>query len=169
MYCPKCATSLPDDSKFCRACGLDLEIISKLLNDKSQAKIIKSAFDYDESLKKRKKRLQNLGALIMMLSFVVGASIPLIIGLGYENLNSLIMILAGVAGVLLFSGISLAVYADIEPKETEIEELDAKVSLPSAAEKQLLEGNFQAARSVTENTTNLLETEKLKIPRRNGE
>lgn len=101
----------------------------------------------------------------MMLSFVVGAAIPIIIGLGYENSNSLIMILAGIAGIILFSGISIAVAGDIEPKEKEIEE-NSPTYLPPAAEKQLSESNFQPAQAVTEATTNLLDKDTAKVLRK---
>jgi hypothetical protein len=31
MYCPKCSTQNKDDSKFCRACGANLSLISQAL------------------------------------------------------------------------------------------------------------------------------------------
>ena len=172
MYCPKCATPLSDDSKFCRACGLDLEIISQLLGgDSSQSDKLKTIFDSSTQLKSRKKRLQNLGALVMMLSFVVGALIPIVIGLGYENLNSLVMILAGIAGVILFGGISLAVYADIEPKNSSLtEEVYPKALSPEKRNNQLPSADyFEPVPSIIEEETRGLETNKIKILKNRAE
>jgi hypothetical protein len=36
MYCPKCGTENPEDGKFCRSCGNDLEVISAALVGKAQ-------------------------------------------------------------------------------------------------------------------------------------
>ena len=34
MFCPKCGTKNPDDGKFCRSCGADLENVSAALSGK---------------------------------------------------------------------------------------------------------------------------------------
>ncbi len=34
MYCPQCATQNPDNGKFCRACGIDLEAVALVLTNK---------------------------------------------------------------------------------------------------------------------------------------
>lgn len=36
MFCPKCGTKNPDDGKFCRKCGIELEPVSELLSGKIQ-------------------------------------------------------------------------------------------------------------------------------------
>ncbi len=170
MYCPKCATTLSDDSKFCRVCGLDLEIISQLLGNESQSNKLKTIFDSSAQLKKRKTRLQNLGTLVMMLSFVVGALIPIAIGLGYEYLNPLIMILAGITGIMLFGGISLTVYADIEPKDSTFTEEFSPNALPQGNKNKLPSAEFfEPAYSIVEEDTRGLETNKIKIPRNRAE
>lgn len=169
MYCPKCATLQTDNQKFCRFCGLNLEAISRLLKDKTQLETLTFDSAGKTRLARRKKNLQSLGGLVMMLSFIAGAAIPLVIGLGYENSNSLIMILAGIAGILLFGGIAIAIFGDIEPKETEIPKSaeNSPSYLPPAAEKQLPESRLQPAQTVTEATTNLLDKDKVKVSGKN--
>lgn len=168
MYCPKCSTEKTDNHKFCRSCGLNLEIISQLINDKSKLEKLTSGFDKKAWLKKRKNRLGNFGALIIMLSLAVGAMIPIALGLGYEGSSPLILIIAGIAGMILFSGIATAVYSDIEPKDIESNFEEAEKTsqtnyLPPTTEKQLSESYFQPAQSVTEATTNLLADDKVKV------
>lgn len=34
MYCPKCGTQNPDNGKFCRKCGTDLNVVSEALTGK---------------------------------------------------------------------------------------------------------------------------------------
>jgi zinc-ribbon domain len=36
MYCPKCGTENPEDGKFCRSCGTDLEFVSAALAGRAQ-------------------------------------------------------------------------------------------------------------------------------------
>jgi hypothetical protein len=164
MYCPKCATLQTDNQRFCRSCGLNLEVISQLLSDETQLeKLIPNSASKTKAAR-RKKKFHNFGGLVMMLSFIVGAAIPIVIGLGYENSNSLIMILAGIAGILLFSGISIAIMGDVELKEKEIEE-NSLTYLPPTSEKRLSESQFQPAQAVTEATTNLLDKDTVKVSR----
>ena len=35
MFCPKCGTENPDSGKFCRSCGTDLGVITKVLSGRS--------------------------------------------------------------------------------------------------------------------------------------
>src|SRR5215208_6266528 len=34
MYCPRCATENPDETKFCRSCGVDLSLVPQAITGK---------------------------------------------------------------------------------------------------------------------------------------
>lgn len=36
MFCPKCGTKNPDNGKFCRSCGTDINLVAKALSGKLQ-------------------------------------------------------------------------------------------------------------------------------------
>jgi hypothetical protein len=87
--------------------------------------------------------------------------IPIFIGLGIPNLNSMILILAGVTGILLFGGSLLTIYGDMSDKVAETEEGSFN-ALNSKGVSELPSGdNFETAESIVENTTRELETSKI--------
>lgn len=45
MYCPKCGTKNPDNGKFCRTCGTDLNVVSDVLTGKLDKKRIQPLVD----------------------------------------------------------------------------------------------------------------------------
>ena len=158
MYCPKCTAPQSEGSKFCRDCGLDLEIISQALEMPNLKGIL-------DNSKKRKKRLQTIGSLVILLSFVVGAVIPIVMGLGYANLDSLIMILAGIAGIMLFGGISLTVFAEMEPKDVVLSQKASSNVLREAHKASLGSAEFfEPVPSIIEGETRGLETNKIRVP-----
>lgn len=45
MYCPKCGTKNPDNGKFCRKCGTDLNVVSDALTGKLDKSKVSSLVD----------------------------------------------------------------------------------------------------------------------------
>lgn len=45
MYCPKCGTKNPDNGKFCRTCGTDLNVVSDVLTGKLDKNKLKPLVD----------------------------------------------------------------------------------------------------------------------------
>ncbi|HKX31062.1 MAG TPA: zinc ribbon domain-containing protein [Blastocatellia bacterium] len=118
MYCPKCAAPLSDGQKFCRSCGFDLQIISSLLNYESGTDRLDALEFMDlERSQIRKSKLRVHGTIVLMSALMVGCLIPICIGLlsNWTGLNKLVLILAGIAGILLFGGIMILIYADTLP------------------------------------------------------
>lgn len=66
MYCPKCGTQAPDETKYCRACGQSLTLVSQAM--------MKSLPADGEDQQKLEKAIKNisLGIGFLIVSFVAG-------------------------------------------------------------------------------------------------
>jgi hypothetical protein len=163
MYCPNCAASFSGDQKFCRSCGFDLQIISQALSGESEP------MESDESkavsgkrIKTRKKKIESLGLITLMSGFMAGCLIPISIGLlsDWQWLGQLILVLAGMAGLLVIGGITLMAYPSIAPGAETTKEPSRPARLRKGLRTNQLQPVSQAelALSVTEATTGLLNT-----------
>lgn len=86
MFCPKCATQNMDNARFCRACGLDISLVSNALS--RQAPLAPAVAD-EESEDKPKhhrpkkqvtyaKAFENLGVGVafLIISIIVALAVP---------------------------------------------------------------------------------------------
>jgi hypothetical protein len=156
MYCPNCATKLSDNQKFCRSCGLDLQILSQVFTVESKA--LESQGNVGSRSRKAKLRIQ--GTITLMTALLVGCLIPISVGLfsGSESLKHLILVLSGLAGLILFAGIIMLIYADHLPVEVTFERQSRGAPLGHSVPTNELPpaDPSETITSVAERTTDLL-------------
>jgi hypothetical protein len=109
MYCPQCGTQLAPDTISCQGCDLDVRPFARMLVSESAATRQAEHPSAVEQVRHWERQRHPLGLLLVLCSLLVGCFIPICIGVfsGYAGLSALIMVLAGLAGVLLVLGTML--------------------------------------------------------------
>lgn len=87
MFCPRCASQNADGTKFCRACGTDIEIISLALADQPTSASVSKDKDkkpivVENWLGKRAKGVRNTfqGAILLGAALLIGIALALFSG-----------------------------------------------------------------------------------------
>jgi hypothetical protein len=174
MYCPRCAAQNQDESKFCRACGTDLEAVALALSAKPPAaqRPGKSKKKPEKTwIEKRTEGAKSIvyGAILLTLSLLIGVAMGL-----FSNEDDWIIIwLIFVGWLAAWGAFALAegIGAIIESKlmQRQINEQSTPLSLKpsdyrvSAIDEkpEIIEAlPLQPAQSVTEHTTEPLGQKK---------
>ena len=160
MFCPNCGSKNSTQQKFCRSCGLSLEKTVQSLVEQIPAKI-------DQSLKRRKEKLERFGVIALSGVGVVGGgalfymiifNMMLAQGKILGGLAFLTIIICGLLAVFFFN------YAN-SLKETAVKNrLQPPEEMPEyeTPAKLLNDSYLEPIPSVTERTTELLYVERKK-------
>ena len=160
MFCPNCGSKNSTQQKFCRSCGLSLEKTAQSLVEQIPAKI-------DQSLERRKEKLERFGAIALSsvgvvgvgaLSYLIIFNMILAQGKILGGLALLTIIICGLFAVFLFNYANYlkdtAVKNRLQPPE-EMPEYETPAKL-------LNDSYLEPIPSVTERTTELLYEERKK-------
>jgi hypothetical protein len=158
MYCPNCGKTNSADQKFCRSCGLGLERIAQSVAEQ----LPREGLD---------KQLQDRTRVVdRWLNIVGGTAVSiLVVGVLWGIIYKIIIVkgdvlegsifLAFVIAIILFA--SLAYYQNAVLKSGATQQRGRTGSFPSQNTAELIpESSAPLISSVTENTTELLLTEK---------
>lgn len=160
MFCPNCGSKNSTQQKFCRSCGLSLEKTAQSLVEQIPAKI-------DQSLERRKKKLERFGFIALSgvgvvgvgaLSYMIIFNMMLAQGKILGGLALLTIIICGLLAVFFFNYANFlketAVKNRLQPPE-EMPEYETPAKLPN-------DSYLEPIPSVTERTTELLYVEREK-------
>lgn len=149
MHCPGCGTQTSSEQNFCRACGMNLDAVSKALAaDDSHAASCSG---------RRMRRWMTLGVIIIFAGLFIGIA-------GKKLIHNDIM--SGVGAMIALAGIFLICLSSLTTLAPRKRSRQARASLAPAQAKQTVplppELPPASVSSVTERTTELLEVEPLK-------
>jgi hypothetical protein len=104
MYCPNCAAQNADDTKFCRACGTNLSVVSLALSNPNQLVAVPAEKERKDWLEKRREGISTLikGTGLIGASLLVGAALGI-----FSNTNDWIFVWLGLASWMACWGIIL--------------------------------------------------------------
>jgi hypothetical protein len=155
MHCPNCGKQTSIEQKFCRSCGMSLEIISKAIIVHQSISDSDNPSVKDDSSTLRRMGLQLFWGIIVLF---MGATI---VSISKKMVESDWLRLVGL--VTLMAGMILAIYAVLSPlwkqssKSSQVTEPKSTMELENRA--QTLPELPTAPPSITERTTNILERE----------
>ena len=160
MYCPSCGIQTSGDQKYCRSCGMDLQMISQTVGE-HQGQVI-------EKNEARQKKLERWGKITSLIGIstlsllLIGAficlSISKVFGISFDafGFDSFAPVVAAIGFCSIIIGGGLMSYPSMSKelrnlrpaKLTEKAQTTAELSISNIAEQMP---------SITEATTNLLE------------
>lgn len=163
MHCPGCGTEAPVTQKFCRSCGFCLEKVPDLVAEQlseSEAILTSAAA---EKLQNRQRKIE-MWLSVTGLGFVTLMTLSILAGLIYLLLAGSMPIVPGIVLLTLVLGGSvaglLAMYSENLKKSLSGSGKQRSRQLPNAEKsEQSFDDYDRPLVSITERTTNLLETD----------
>jgi len=169
MHCPNCGTPAPADQKFCRACGISLQLVAQVLADELAAAQSNKSLVEVVKTTERQKNFEHWGKIISlsgmaMLMLLVGSlfvfiGLNKVFGVSFDLLNLIGPVMMAIAIPLLFVGVGVMVYPRLAK---ELSGLKSPQPLAEATTKLPPARHSESRHSVIEPTTELLETSPTK-------
>ena len=163
MHCPNCGTAASNDQQFCRTCGLNLAEFSQLLGEKLPS--------LKGDLQNQKRKFERWA-----LRLWTGAGAIFYIALYWAIISEIIIgkghVLGGTLFLLVITALSigglLILYSSALEKRSKYMQSDSQQTLPKrdTAPELLASPDPELRMSVTEHTTELLESDESKEPKR---
>jgi len=175
MYCPACGTKSHETQKFCRSCGMVLEVISEAVEE-HLASIGDQPLTGTASLKRRLvKKSERTGELfsvvgllllIVFLSvFFVSLGLSKVVGLSLAVFDLVIPLVMSLALPLIFIGAGLKLYPMLSKQLSGPRREHPSVSSQAETTHELINDRaIGLMPSVTERTTRTLEHSQNKTP-----
>ena len=156
MFCPNCGIKSEESRKFCRSCGLSLEVISQALTGQIMTSQSGQPEKYDRQKAFRLGLITSFGGILLAaLLGVTGGALENL----DSNLGAFVATLAGLGGLVLLAGIFIMIYSRFLPKPSPRFQPYQQQVLPPPQHNVEMQSDFdrRPASSVTENTTELLD------------
>ena len=155
MHCPSCGTEISTTLKFCRSCGMSLELVSKAMAEHLSADASPVAkAETDKRVLQRMIKTMGVGGVIVFAGIVI-------VVIGRKLLHNELADLIG--GLILLAGAFIMAFALFSAMWSGVSATRhtngaADTQRPESDRKTSPEGLAAPAPSVTEQTTKVLET-----------
>ena len=164
MYCPNCATETSADQKFCRSCGLDLQMISPVplgqssMTTSNKKETEKQKGEIDHANLQRMIKIIGFGGVVLFLGLII-----LIVGKKYlhDELLTLVGSLTVLTGVFVmgYSVLSAMWRSASSPDQPLANQRQTQPELDDKVRNKRLD---EPMPTVTERTTKLMESRNKK-------
>jgi hypothetical protein len=173
MHCPGCGVKVSANQNFCRSCGFGLEKVSQLVAEQLTAEQKQAAIEIGKGSDDRLHLMEWLG-IIGWYTFIGGGAMGVIL-IFYTIISKLIIdkgqIIPGIALLLFLAG-ALLLLPYIHYMESQKDSAKRKRQLSKALAEEEATGKLppethsEIKTSVTDHTTELLETRNVKVTQR---
>lgn len=165
MYCPNCGIETAAERKYCRSCGMDLQLIARAMTGDIQPDDVGG-----ELAKSPRRKVMRVGFATLwgglMLAILLAIAGEALGGLN-QLLGNLFFDLVPLGALVMMLGVGVMIYSRFLPKTPALSrpQHDRGV-LPNPQQVILLpDSPRQPVSSVTESTTKLFEEKPSAVPR----
>lgn len=167
MYCPNCGIETSAERKYCRSCGMDLQVIALTISGEIQPdQLIDGGAEPARSARSKTVR----AGFATLWGGLILAILLAIISEAVEGLNHTLGVLFGnlapLGALVMLIGVGIMIYSRFLPKESTAQQSRDRGLLAKPQQMTLPPESFrQPVSSVTESTTRLFEEEPPASPK----